>query len=127
MGHPVCLDAPGFIQSSTILFLTVILLIVLLSLGRPVRHHHGFNVMQCELELINDLDIMQLKIVEVVLEGKELLDKEEDVQFDKEVEVVLDEEEDEFPDKEEAVVLYKEVEVAVDNKKGEDADRDKEK
>ena len=83
--------------------------------------------MQCELELIDDLDIMQLKIVEVVLEEKELLDKEEDVQFDKEVEVVLDEEEDEFPDKEEAVVLYKEVEVAVDNKKEEDADRDKEK
>ena len=43
------------------------------------------------------------------------------------MEVVLDEEEDEFPDKEEAVVLYKEVEVAVDNKKEEDADRDKEK
>ena len=100
MGHPVCLDAPGFIQSSTILFSIVVLLIVLLSLGRPVRHHHGFNVMQCELEL---------KIVELVLEEKELLDKEEDVQFDKEVEVVLDKEEDEFPDKEEAVVLYKEV------------------
>ena len=65
--------------------------------------------MQCELELIDDLDIMQLKIVEVVLEKKELLDKEEDAKFDKEVEVVLDKEEDEFPDKEEAVVLYKEV------------------
>ena len=31
--------------------------------------------------------------------------------FDKEVEVVLDKEEDEFPDKEEAVVLYKEAGV----------------
>ena len=62
--------------------------------------------MQCELELIDDLDIMQLKIVELVLEEKELLDKEEDVKFDKEVEVVLDKEEDEFPDKEEVVVFY---------------------
>ena len=29
------------------------------------------------------MDIMQLKIVEVVLEDKELLDREEDVKFDK--------------------------------------------
>ena len=62
------------------------------------------------------MDIMQLKMVEVVLEEKELLDKEEDLK-----------EEDEFPDKEEAFVIYKEVEVVVNNKKQEDADRDKEK
>ena len=41
------------------------------------------------------MDIIQLKIVEVVQEEKELLDKVEDVKFDKEVEVVLDKDEDE--------------------------------
>ena len=73
------------------------------------------------------MDIIQLKIVEVVQEEKELLDKVEDVKFDKEVEVVLDKDEDELPDKEKAVLLYKEVEVVVNKRKQENADRDKEK
>ena len=76
------------------------------------------------------MNIMQLKIVELVLEEKELLDKEEDVKFDEEVKVVLDKEEDEFPDKEEVVVFYTrrwKLWFTIRNRRMLIADRDKEK
>ena len=95
-----------------------------------IHHHqaqHGFNVMQCELELINDLHIIQLKIVEVVLdERRSCLTRKKMFSLIRRWKLYLTRKRM-SPDKEEAVVLYKEVEVAVDNKKEEDADRDKEK